>query len=129
MLRKEAVLALIIAFLIGGLIFSRPTSVRADQVNYLYFHQPVATLTATAIKDGPGFLNSVTVNIPGASGLVSIFDLGRAACTGTPSTNVIGLPTMPATGNPGTLYQQVKFNNGLCIMDTVAGSDLTVSYY
>jgi hypothetical protein len=100
----------------------------ADQTNFSYLHLAGST-TATAVKDGSGILHTLTINTAGASGVITLFDLGKNACTATPSTNVIAVLTLPASGAlPGSLLYDARFLNGLCIQDTVAASDQTVSF-
>jgi hypothetical protein len=84
----------------------------------------VTTTTATAAKATNGFLHTLTVNTGGA-GTLSIFDLGTAACTGTPATNVVAVITATAT-TLQTFTYDVNMNQGICVKSSVA-MDYTVS--
>jgi hypothetical protein len=85
----------------------------------------VTTTAATAIKGTPGFLHTVTINTGGA-GTLTIFDLGSAACTGTPATNQRATITAVA-GTLQTLTYDMNFFNGICTKASVA-MDYTVSF-
>lgn len=82
--------------------------------------------TATTVKALPGILLSLNVNTA-AAGTVSIFDLATAACTATPSTNVIAVVTVNATDPSHTLTYNQSTQNGICVKAS-AGMDLTVGY-
>lgn len=80
--------------------------------------------TATAVKPISGFLHTLSINL-GAAGTVSVFDLGTAACTGTPATNTVAIITATAT-TLQTFTYDVNLLNGICVKASVA-MDLTVS--
>lgn len=89
----------------------------------------ITTQTAAAVKTSAGTLHTLTVNTAGASAVISIYDLSGANCTGTPSNPVISI-TLPASGVlPGSLLYDKQFTNGICVQDTVASSDLTVTAF
>jgi hypothetical protein len=90
------------------------------------FYNHVTGTTATAIKGSSGTLFSLTVNTA-AVGTISLFDLGTAACTGTPSTNIVAVITITATTQTQTLSYGNLFKNGICIKNS-AIMDETASY-
>jgi hypothetical protein len=81
--------------------------------------------TATAIKATGGFLHTLTINTGGA-GTIIIFDLGSAACTGTPATNQKATITAVA-GTLQTFTYDMNFFNGICAKASVA-MDYTISF-
>lgn len=86
------------------------------------------TTSATIVKANGGTLHTLVINNAGASAVISIFDLASASCTGTPSTNVKAIVTLPASGGlPGTLLYDAQFQNGICVQDVTAASDLTIT--
>ena len=103
-----------------------PPTHAAPSTAYPWTHVASST-SATSIVSGPAVLHTFTLNTAGASSVISIFDLSAASCTGTPSTNVYAVFTLPASGVlPGTLLNDARFANGICIQDATAASDQTV---
>jgi hypothetical protein len=90
------------------------------------FYNHVTGTTATAIKASSGTLFTLTVN-SAAVGTISLFDLGTAACTGTPATNVVAVITITATTQTETFSYGNLFKNGICIKNSV-NMDETASY-
>lgn len=108
----------------------------ADSSPWRYVHMGTTTpgTAAFSILNGPGVLHSLTINTAGASAVISVFDLpssgsgAAATCSGTPSTRVIAVITLPASGAlPGTLLYDVSFQQGLCYQSATAGSDVTAA--
>jgi hypothetical protein len=106
-------------------------SVHADET-WRYVH--ITGTTAVSLTGSYSILHSLVINNAGASAVITIFDLpgpGSGAtnlCSGTPTANKVAIITLPASGAlPGTLLYDVAFNNGICIQDATAASDLTVS--
>jgi hypothetical protein len=93
--------------------------------NY-YVHIATSNTTATAIKAGSGTLFQLNINTP-AVGTISLFDLGTAACTGTPATNIVAVINVTATSQIESLNFGNLFQNGICLK-TSAGMDLTATY-
>jgi hypothetical protein len=61
---------------------------------------------------------------------VTVFDLATAACTGTPSTNTKAIIQGPAAGGlVGVLLYDMQMVNGICVQDTAASSDITVTAF
>lgn len=81
----------------------------------------ITTTTTTLVKTGPGFLYSVTLNKPVATGTVELDD----AIT---NTNPFAIITTPATPQPVTIFYNVAFTTGLSITTGTAAQDITVSY-
>jgi hypothetical protein len=84
----------------------------------------VTGTTATEAKAASGTLTKLVVNTS-AAGTITIFDLGAAACTATPSTNILAVLTIPATESPDAIAYDAYFSNGLCVKASVA-MDFTV---
>ena len=106
-------------------------AVHADQ-SYRYTH--IATTTTASLTGAYSILHTLTINNAGASAVITIYDLpgpGSGAtnlCTGTPTTNKVAIITLPASGAlPGTLLYDMAFQNGICIQDATAASDITVT--
>lgn len=79
--------------------------------------------TTTTIKSGGGFLHTITVNTPAASGTLTIYN--NTAASGTK----IGTVTLPAAvGQPVTLIYDTNANIGITILSTIAGLDFTASW-
>jgi hypothetical protein len=74
------------------LVFFTVIAIRAQQASTQLPSYPIVIhdtgTSATVVKASPGTLHSLVINNPGASAVISIFDLAGASCTGTPSTNV-----------------------------------------
>jgi hypothetical protein len=85
----------------------------------IYKH--ISGATTSVLKYAAGTLHKITINAPGT--LCTIYD--GTSVTG----NVIGIvDTNKTTGNTGTLSYDCPFFNGLTIVTTGAGSDLTIVY-
>jgi hypothetical protein len=73
----------------------------------------------TTIKNGQGFLRTLTVNDPVASGTITLAD----------GTNTLAVVTLPATaGNPFSLIYDLMFFTSLIITTTGTGLDVTVAF-
>lgn len=81
----------------------------------------ITTQTTTLVKTGAGFLYSVTLNKPVATGTIELDD----AIT---NTNAFATITTPANPQPVTLTYNVAFTTGLSITTGTASQDITVSY-
>lgn len=81
----------------------------------------ITTQTTTLVKSGAGFLYSITLNKPVATGTIELDD----ALTNTAPFGIITTPTSP---QPVTLTYNVAFSTGLSITTAVASQDITVSY-
>lgn len=101
---------------------SQGSAVNVTQGSYTH----ITGTTATAVKATGGTLLNVVVNTP-AAGTISVFDLATAACTGTPSTNVVAVITVAsATDAHATFLYNDALLNGICVKAS-AGMDITVS--
>lgn len=96
--------------------------------NTLGQYRHITGTTAVSVKgaNGGGTLTNLTVNTP-AAGTISIFDLGLAACVGTPATNVVAVITATATVPIATLPYNLAFRNGICVQAS-AVMDITVGF-
>lgn len=92
-------------------------------VSYAHF----AATTANSIKASSGTVYSITVNTP-AAGTITLFDLATAACTATPSTNVVAVITVTSTIPVGAVNYDDVFLNGICVKASSASIDYTVNY-
>lgn len=78
----------------------------------------------TTIHNAAGYLHTVTINQPIASGTVTIYD--NTAASGTKIATI----TLPATllnEGPVTAIYDVNFSTGLTIVTTGTNIDVTVS--
>jgi hypothetical protein len=85
----------------------------------------ITTQTTTVVKTGEGFLHTIVVNTPLASGSIVIYD--NTAGSGT----TIGTITQPGTllaDGPKTARYDVRFTTGLTIVTSGANQDITVTY-
>jgi hypothetical protein len=101
-------------------LFTPPGLLNPTLASYTH----ITGTTATTIKGTAGSFLGVNINTA-AAGTVSVFDLGAAACTGTPSTNVVAVITVNATDPPHATPFNVYLSNGICVKASV-GMDLTV---
>lgn len=124
-MKRVLATALAILFCVGLLLTTHPSNVGAQQFannRYLY----ISTATTTTVKAQSGFLHSVTIN-GGTAGVVTLFDIGSAGCTGTPGSGKFATIEVISATNPTTLTYNLMTNNGLCVL-TAAATDLTVTF-
>lgn len=84
----------------------------------------ISTATTTIIKDGAGYLGTLTINTFVASGTVTVYDNNVGSGT------VIAIITNPGTlsfEGPISANYGIGFNTGLTIVTTGA-QDITVSW-
>lgn len=86
----------------------------------------ISTATTTIVKPVGGFLNTVTIN-GGTAGVVTLYDIGAAGCTGTPASGKFATIETIGTTNPVTLGYNLQTKNGICVV-TAAATDVTVAY-
>jgi hypothetical protein len=84
-------------------------------------YKNIATQATTTIKSGPGYLHTICVNTPAATGTIQIYD--NTAGSGTK----IGLITSFASLS-GCFNYDVAFWTGLTIVTATASPDITVSF-
>lgn len=93
-------------------------------MNEPFKYTNLGVTAGTTIHNKPGFLHSVIINTPIASGTVTIYD--NTAASGTKIATI----TLPATllneGPQFALYD-VNFYTGLTIVTTGTNIDVTVS--
>lgn len=116
------------------LVFFTCIAIKAQQAATQLISYPIAVhitgTTATAVKASAGTLHAIIINNGGASAVVTVFDLATASCTGTPSTNVKAIIQGPAAGGlVGVLLYDMQMVNGICVQDTAASSDITVTAF
>jgi len=94
----------------------------ASAASYVYIN----SATTTIVRGNAGFLNTVTIN-GGVAGVVTLYDIGSAGCTGTPASGKFAtIETIGAT-NPVSLLYNLQTKNGICVVTAVA-TDVTVAY-
>jgi hypothetical protein len=126
--KVNLIVCLAVALLFAGAAierFERPDQVQA-QGNIPGQFTYISTATTTLAKDQAGYLVGVTIN-GGTAGVVTLFDIGRTGCTGTPGSGKFAtIETISAT-SPVHLAYNLRFTNGLCVL-TAANTDLTVTW-
>jgi hypothetical protein len=87
----------------------------------VYSYQNITTDTTTTLKTGPGYLHTVCINTPAATGTIAIYD--STAASGTK----IGTITSYASTTVCQHYD-VAFWIGLTIVTATAAPDITVTF-
>jgi len=94
----------------------------ASNASYKY----ISSATTTIVRGNAGFLNTVSIN-GGTAGVVTLYDIGSAGCTGTPGSGKFAtIETIGAT-NPVSLIYNLQTQNGICVV-TAAATDVTVTF-
>jgi hypothetical protein len=91
------------------------------QTPQAFEYRNITTDTTTVVKSGPGYLHTVCVNTPAATGTIQIYD--NTAASGTK----IGLITSFASVS-GCFTYDVAFWTGLTVVTATAAPDITVSF-
>ena len=117
MLRVPILCFLIVAWL--ALLVALFAPAHAQQQVYSY--QNITTDTTTTLKTGPGYLHTVCINTPAATGTITIYD--STAASGTK----IGTITSYASTAVCQHYD-VAFWIGLTIVTATAAPDITVTF-
>lgn len=86
-----------------------------------YNFKNIAGAATTVVKSGPGLLHTLTINVAAAVS-VTIYD--NTAASGT----IIQTLSVPNNSLPFTLTYDVQFSNGLTIVTTGGGTNVTASY-
>jgi hypothetical protein len=86
-----------------------------------FSYKNITTDTTTTLKTGPGYLHTVCVNTPAATGTITIYD--NTAASGTK----IALITSFASVS-GCFVYDVAFWTGLTVVTATATPDVTVSF-
>jgi hypothetical protein len=87
----------------------------------VYGFANITTDTTTALKTGPGYLHTVCINTPAATGTITIYD--NTAGSGTKIGTITSYASLP-----GCFTYDVAFWNGLTIVTATAAPDVTVSF-
>jgi hypothetical protein len=95
------------------------TPARAQQQVYSY--QNITIDVTTVLKSGPGYLHTVCVNTPAATGVITIYDNTAASST------KIGTIT-PFASTVGCQHFDVAFWIGLTVVTATAAPDITVTF-
>lgn len=88
-------------------------------------YRNIATQTTTVVKTGEGFLHTLTINTPLASGVATVYD--NTAGSGTKIATI----TFPGTllnDQPTAVLYDIKFSTGLTIVTSGANVDITATY-
>ena len=107
-----------LAFILALLLACCPALAQQSSV---YAYANITTDTTTTLKSIPGYLHTVCVNTPAATGTITIYD--NTAASGTK----IGTITSYAS-TPRCFTYDVAFWTGLTIVTAVAAQDITVSF-
>ncbi len=104
--------------LLGGLLLAVcPAAAQQG----LFAYKNITTDATTTLKSGPGYLHTVCVNTPAATGTITIFD------NTTNSGTKIGTITSFASVG-GCFTYDVAFWTGLTVVTATATPDVTVSF-
>ncbi len=116
-------LLIAIAFLFAATVAYHIEAQAPPATNATYAY--ISSATTTTVRGN--FLHTVTIN-GGTAGVVTLFDIGSAGCTGTPGSGKFAtIETIGAT-NPVTLFYDLKSQNGGFCVVTAAATDLTISF-
>jgi hypothetical protein len=84
-------------------------------------YRNITTDATTTLKSGPGFLHTVCVNTPAATGTITIYD--NTAASGTKIGTITSYASVP-----GCFAYDVAFWTGLTVVTATAAPDVTVSF-
>lgn len=93
--------------------------------NNVYDFWNIATATTTTLVSGDGMLHALTINLPVASGTVTLYD--NTAASGTKIATVT-LPAVLLEQGPHTAIYDAGFSTGLTSVNTGANMDITLTY-
>jgi hypothetical protein len=105
-----------------SLLLAIPVFAQSLVGNYKY----ISTATTTTVLAQSGYLYSITIN-GGTAGVVTLFDVTGASCTGTPGSGKFATIETIGSTNPVTLTYNTRVNSGICVV-TAAATDLTVTF-
>lgn len=94
----------------------------ASNAAYVYIN----TATTTIVRGNAGFLDGVTIN-GGTAGVVTLYDIGSAGCSGTPASGKFAVIETIGSTSPVSLSYNLQTKNGICVV-TAAATDVTVTY-
>lgn len=115
------VLATVLAIVSGRPIHAQGPPAANGKYKY------IATGTTTMVEPVSGYLHTVTIN-GGTAGVVTLYDIAAAGCTGTPGSGKFATIAALGTGITNeTLTYDLATVNGLCVV-TAAATDVTVSF-
>jgi hypothetical protein len=95
--------------------------IAAAQQPLSFQYQNITTQTTTVIKSSTGYLHTVCINTPAATGTVTMYD--NTAASGTKLGTITSFASAPAC-----FTYDVAFWTGLTIVTAVASPDVTVSF-
>ena len=125
-MKKLAGWLTVLAFVLIIAVFHFAPRVQAQAPNggqYTYIN----TATTTVVRNGFGYLNTVSINGGTGSANVTLYDIASSGCTGTPASGKFATIAVGATVIPVSMFYEISVKNGLCVV-TGAATDVTVSY-
>lgn len=107
----------LLAFLLGLALACSPAAAQQG----LFSYQNITTDATTTVKTGAGYLHTICINTPAATGTVTIYD--NTAGSGT---KIGAITSFASVG--GCFTYDVAFWTGLTIVTATAAPDITVSF-
>jgi hypothetical protein len=104
--------------IIASLLLSAASAAAQER---MFQYQNITSDTTTTLKSISGYLHTVCINTPAATGTITLYD--NTAASGTK----IGTITSYAS-TPGCFTYDVAFWNGLTVATATAAPDITVSF-
>jgi hypothetical protein len=108
------------ALAIIALLLQCAAPARAQQPE-VYSYKNLTTDATTTLKSGPGYLHTVCVNTPAATGVVTIYD--NTAASGTKIGTITSFASVV-----GCQIFDVAFWSGLTVVLATAAPDITVTF-
>jgi hypothetical protein len=93
----------------------------AAQEPLVYAYANITTDATTTLKSVPGYLHTVCVNTPAATGTITLYD--NTAASGTKIATITSYASVP-----GCFTFDVAFWTGLTIVTATAAPDVTISF-
>jgi hypothetical protein len=107
--------------LIAAIIWLAPLAAAMAQEPAVYAYKNITSDTTTVLKAGPGYLHSVCIGSPAASGTITIFD--STAASGTKISIITSFASVT-----GCFAFDTAFWSVLTIVTATAAPDVTVSF-
>jgi hypothetical protein len=107
--------AVAFALLLATPVVAQPVSA------WNYQNITLAAPTTTVLKSSQGFLHTVCVNTPAATGTITMYD--NTAASGTKIGTITSYASLPKC-----FTYDVAFWNGLTIVTATAAQDITVTF-
>ena len=101
------------------LLFSLPATAQDSALIFSYSN--ITTDKTTTLKSTPGYLHTVCVNTPAATGTITAYD--NTGASGTKIGTITSYASVP-----GCFTYDVAFWTGLTIVTATAAPDITVTF-